>query len=91
MTLASRGNTTKLLTFVLQLALRIFRLEPKSLVQQPIVSRPLLRIAEEGIGVENLPERRRSVCVVGVDVGMGGLGGSAERLFEGFIVGSENL
>jgi hypothetical protein len=77
----------KLLTLELQLALMILRIEPKSLLQQPIVGRPLLRVAEESVGGDNLPESRQSIWVVGVDVGMGRLGGFAERLFEGFIVG----
>src|SRR5258705_6357048 len=72
------------------MALLIFKLEPKSLMlelQQPIVSRPLLRIAEEGIGVDNLPKSQRSIRVASVEVGMGRLDGFAERLSESFIVG----
>ena len=56
----------------------IFKPEPKSLtleLQQPIVSRPLLRIAEEGIGVDNLPESQQSIRVACVEVGMGRLTG----------------
>src|SRR6266446_4983115 len=72
------------------MALLIFKFEPKSLMlelQQPIVSRPLLRIAEEGIGVDNLPKSQRSIRVASVEVGMGRLDGFAERLSESFIVG----
>src|SRR5260370_22117332 len=56
-------------------------------LQQPIVSRPPLRIAEEGIGVDNLPKSQRSIRIASVEVGMGRLDGFAERFSESFIVG----
>src|SRR5260370_12787251 len=56
-------------------------------LQQPIVSRPPLRIAEEGIGVDNLPKSQQSIRIASVEVGMGRLDGFAERLSESFIVG----
>src|SRR4029077_10470106 len=76
----------KLLTLELQPALLILRLEPKSLLQQPIIGRPLSRIAQESVSGDNLPESRQSVWIVGVNIGMGRPDGFAECLFEGFIV-----
>ena len=54
---------------------------------QSVVSGPLPRIAEDGIGSGNLSEPQGSVQVTGMEIGMVRLGGFAERLFEGLFVG----
>jgi hypothetical protein len=51
-----------------------------------IVSRPLLRHAEAGIGVENVPEPRSSIRIAGMEIGMVRLDGRAERFLVSFFV-----
>jgi hypothetical protein len=51
--------------------------------QQPIISRPLFRIAEQAMGGDNLPEPLWSIRIAGMEVGVVRLDGRAERLLQG--------
>jgi hypothetical protein len=54
--------------------------------QLPIVSRPLLRLAEAGVGGDNVPEPRRSIRIAGMEIGMVRLECRAERFLKSFFV-----
>src|SRR5215468_7075549 len=68
-----------LASLMLKLPLKLLVFE----VDQPIVSRPLLCIAKEGVGGNDLPESRRGVGIIRVEVGVMRFDSVAERLLEG--------
>lgn len=62
----------------LDLQLELLPLKP----QQPIVSCALRRVAEQGIGGDNLPEPFYSIWIAGMEIGVMRLDRPAERLLQ---------
>jgi hypothetical protein len=60
-------------------ALGRLALLPRCDFEQPVIGRPLLPIAQDGVGANDAPESFRSFRVTGIEIGMVRLGCLAER------------
>ena len=47
-------------------------------VQQMVIGRPLLNVAKDFVGADDLPELQRRVGIAGMDVGVGAFDGLTE-------------
>ena len=48
-------------------------------IQQMVIGRPLLDIAKDFVGADDLPELQRRVGIAGMDIGVGAFDGLTER------------